>query len=366
MKTRFLQPTFEGVRFAEHTLPLEVARDLAAYEKLVIELAKQLYLRKNPDRQRVPKGFADDFHLHLESIKRGSAQPVLAIVTDDELPFDQGMRHYFEQARDIISECIAAPEGRLPDEFPKELLTHFNLFGRSLREDERMTLRNHGKRPSVLTPERRKHLVLMADKEYEREIELTGTIGEADWEKGTFRLRLVDGSIAVFPMVEDFHRTAREFGGRTRHQFTISGSGMYDSWDKLQKVKAMDTYEIQLNFELAERFKELSTLSDGWLDGDGKAPDAGKLRTLADKMTASYPDNLALPELVPTPEGNLLLEWQIPGDPSVDIALDSLKAYFHSFLENGSDVVREFDLRDDAVWNVFFEFLTVQFGSGAV
>ena len=44
MKTEFLKPRFTGARFDEHTLPVDVARDLAAYEELVIELAKHLWL----------------------------------------------------------------------------------------------------------------------------------------------------------------------------------------------------------------------------------------------------------------------------------------------------------------------------------
>lgn len=47
MKIEFLQPKFDGARFTEHTLPLEVVRDLAAYEELVTELAKRLFLSEN-------------------------------------------------------------------------------------------------------------------------------------------------------------------------------------------------------------------------------------------------------------------------------------------------------------------------------
>src|SRR3954469_14821937 len=101
MKSEFLQPRFEGARFNEHTLPLEVARDLAAYEILVVELAKHLYLHAHPDRQRVPKGFASDFHLHLERVDEGSSRPVLSIVTASALVLAAG-NVYFEQARDLI------------------------------------------------------------------------------------------------------------------------------------------------------------------------------------------------------------------------------------------------------------------------
>jgi len=228
MKTEFVQPRFEGARFDEHTLPLDVAKDLAAYETLVVELAKHLYLQHHPERQRVLKGFAADFHLHLERVDDGCARPLLSVVAAGAPALGAGANAYFERARDLISACIAAQDGQLPAEFPRELLVHFNQVGRSLRADERMELSVAGGATAVLSPERRKNLVLAADKVYEREIELSGTIGEADWEKSTFRLRLADASFAVIPMPESFHVQARKFGGRNRYQVTVKWICTYD------------------------------------------------------------------------------------------------------------------------------------------
>ena len=226
MKAEFLRPRFDGGRFAEHTLPLEVARDLAAYEMLVVELAKRLYLQANQNRQRVPKGFGADFHLHLQAIEPGSAVPVLAIVAASLLPLDNGAHPYFERARDLVAECVRSTQGPLPSGFPRELLVHFNQVGRSLHDGESLELAQG----AVLTPQRRKQLVLAADKVYEREIELAGTIGEADWEKSTFRLRLTDGSQVIVPMPESFHAQAREYGGRNRFQVTVKGVGNCKRW----------------------------------------------------------------------------------------------------------------------------------------
>ena len=96
----------------------------------------------------------------------------------------------------------------------------------------------------------------------EREIELSGTIGEADWEKSTFRLRLADESHAVVPMPESFHALARKFGGRERYQVTVKGIATYDSWDKLQKVISVDSLEIQPDYQLAARFDALLALAE--------------------------------------------------------------------------------------------------------
>jgi hypothetical protein len=360
MKSEFLQPRFEGARFNEHTLPLEVARDLAAYEILVVELAKHLYLHAHPDRQRVPKGFASDFHLHLERVDEGSSRPVLSIVTASALVLAAG-NVYFEQARDLITECIAAPEGQLPPAFPRELLAHFNQIGRSLRADERMEISADGKL-AVLDQDRRKRLVLAAETVYEREVDLSGTIEEVDWDKSTFRLRLSDGTKMIIPMPETFHHQAGSYGGRRRHQATVHGVGAYDSWDRLQKIISVESLEMQQDYLMAMKFDEIRAIENGWHNGQGTAFNLSQLGKVASKLIGHFPEKLPIPAIVPTPEGNLLFEWNVSGQPSVDLRLADLKAEFHAFHPHHGDIEREFNLASDAEWPVFFAFLLQNIG----
>lgn len=308
MKSEFVQPILEGAHFDAHTLPLEVARDLAAYETLVIELAKHLYLDDHKDRQRVPKGFAADFHFHLERIDPGSSKPLLSIVASGALALSGGTATYFEKARDLVADCIAAG-GQLPAGFPRNLLTHFNQIGRTLREDESLTFQRPASAPpAVLTPERRKHLVLAAEKVYEREIELSGSIIEANWDKSTF----------------------------------------------------------QPNHELSSKFDELRSLQDGWHDGQGSAPTGEGLDLIAEHFVRSFPGALPLPSIIPTPEGDLLFEWNVKGDPSLDVNLSTLGAQFHAFGEDGGDSEdweEEFDLSGEAGWTDLLDFLANKIGS---
>ncbi len=357
MKTDFVQPRFVGPRFEEATLPVEVARDLAAYEKLVKELAKHLYLRDHEERERVPKGFAADFQLHLVKVDEGSAKPLLAMVTAGLLALDAGTSDYLIRARDLVAECIQSQDGQLPAEFPRSLLAYFNKIGGSLRDGEQMELATHQGGNAVLTPERCKHLVLAANKQYEREVEVSGTIEEANWARSTFQLRLLDGRQLVIPMPESFHAQAGKIGGHPRHLVVVQGVGAFNSWDKLEKIVSVESLEIQQDFQLAAKFEELSVLSDGWYDHLGMAPAKDKLAKLAAHMIGHYPESQPLPLIVPTPEGNLLLEWDAEGDPSVDVDLASMTANYHSFSLDGGDKEGSFELSDESVWPVFFEFL---------
>lgn len=357
MKIEFLQPKFEGTRFDAHTLPLEVARDLAVYEELVTELAKRLFMNEHPNRLRVPKGFGSDFQLHLERVDEGSAQPLISLVAAGMLALGAGDQPYFERARDLVNECIRARENQLPTDFPKDLLGHFNRFGRSLKDGESVDM-GAGGIPAVLTPAKRKALVLAADQVYERDIELSGTIEEADFKAMTFRMRLLDGSKATVPIPEHFAEKARALNGRPRHLVTMAGVGNYDSWDKIQKVVSVESLSTQMNYEIANRLEEISLLEDGWFDSSGKAPAPSALERSAANLIAHFPERLALPAIVPTPQGDLLLEWQSAGNPSVDLLLEDLTAEYHAFDQEGGDVEKEFPLGSEVEWKAFFEFLS--------
>ena len=83
------------------------------------------------------------------------------------------------------------------------------------------------------------------------------------------------------------------------------------------------------------------------MDGYGKAPDQAVLSSVAEQMVR-YPNDLPIPAVVPTPEGNLLFEWEAPGDPSIDLDLSSMTAVFHSFTPDGNDEEKEFSFKKSA------------------
>ena len=106
---------------------------------------------------------------------------------------------------------------------------------------------------------------------------------------------------------------------------------------------------------LAAVFADLARLRDGWFEGAGKAPDKERLREVARILIDGFPENVPLPAVVPTQDGNLLLEWQTAGMPSVDI---DLATAFHAFDERGGDIERDFHLADAKGMGDFFTFLS--------
>ena len=68
----FLRPRLRGSRFDNGEIPLEVLGDLVALGEMVQEVAKWRFLKENPQRQRIPRGFTDSVNLKLTRVERGS------------------------------------------------------------------------------------------------------------------------------------------------------------------------------------------------------------------------------------------------------------------------------------------------------
>jgi len=351
----FLKSTFKGKRFDEHTLPMGLMRDLLAYESLIIDLAKHLYRVQHPNRQRLPKGFAASFRLHLKDIEPGSAMPVM-VTHVEPAPLLPYLAPEFGQARDMVAACIA---GNPPQDFPEKYYAYFNEIGRSLAVGEEWDL-GHG---AHLTPQRRKELALRGSRVYEKDGEVTGIIEEFDLKKQTVRLRCEDGSettMAVNNKILEFIRkytlSGSESSGSQRHKLAVKFTGTYNSADALQKVKEVNEVEPLPNYELAARFDEITTLEEGWHDGDGRSLATEAMQGIAEKITATYPDSLPLPYIYPTQDGTLLLEWEVSDSPSLEFDADLSQARYCD-LSMEDDAERLFELSNEEGWKALFEFL---------
>jgi len=126
---------------------LDLARDFIAYEDLIIELAKQIYKKEHPGRERVLRGFTEDFSLQLKSIGEGCTVIVL------ERPSEPGallQSDCFTMARDLVNDLIQSVSvNNIIREFPASLLSYFDKFGQFLQEEEELELAIPDRRSAV-------------------------------------------------------------------------------------------------------------------------------------------------------------------------------------------------------------------------
>ncbi|HOY11616.1 MAG TPA: hypothetical protein PLY70_00695, partial [Saprospiraceae bacterium] len=91
-------PRLVGPRFNDHGLPLELLEEIGALEDVTIELAKWLYLKNNPNRKRIPRGFTNGISIQLDSIESGSTiLPISLFIASSGL-FPSSKLEYFEHA----------------------------------------------------------------------------------------------------------------------------------------------------------------------------------------------------------------------------------------------------------------------------
>ena len=92
------------------------------------------------------------------------------------------------------------------------------------------------------------------------------------------------------------------FENTARHTFGFS---------KANKTRRMPR-EIKLpHFGLTQDIKNLENLTDGWLEGAGKAPDLHFLKWIEQVVIEAFP-SIEYPVVAPTEEGHVVFEWIRP------------------------------------------------------
>lgn len=358
----FLEPRLIGTRFEGGAIPLEVLADLSVLSEMVVEIAKWRFYQANRDRQRVPRGFMDGISLKLTGVKSGSAIPVIELVLTATGLFPVSTAHpYFLEARQAIIEAVGAAEHNRPitDHLPQKLLGYFDRFGRNLADGEAIEFTDMSDQPPVrLTKETRRKLVLASSAEkFTDETSVYGLVHEFDQRAKTFQLTLSNGAIlSRIPVEEQHYDTVLEAinGFRDKVRMRVYGVGRFDRNNRLQEIEKVEHVTILDPLDIRVRIDELKPLRTGWLDGKGIPPAHTGLDWLADSFDSSFPDDVSLPYLFPTPEGGILAEWSLKRwSPSLEIDLSAKTGSWHALnLDTDVEQTTELDLTkpDDWKW----------------
>ena len=358
----FLSPRLCGKRFEGAAIPLEILKDLAVIEEMVIEVAKWRYLENNQKRRRIPRRFTEGIELKLTRVEEGSTIAVITMVlTSLNLPTILPPNQIcFEEAREAIVSAIEAAAHNQPvcGFLPDDSFVYFDRIGRSLREGESIefTTPKH-QQPARLTRETRRRLVLAPSraKEVTEEVTLRGSIPEADQDDMTFKLLLNDGNKVKGPLPEQHLETILSaFTGYKRGiRVILQGIGRFNRHNRLLGFESIEHISLLDPLDVPARLDEFRSLKDGWLEGKGLAPSHTGLEWLSLSFDHRYPDDLSLPYLYPTEDGGIRMEWSLGmSEVSLDINLETHHGYWHKLnLESDSDEELTFDLDDNAGWD---------------
>lgn len=362
VKTEFLKPRLVGTRFEEHSIPVEVLKDWAAFEGLIVEAARWLYLEEYPKRKRTPRGFAQSFALHLSKVEDGSAVAVLERPNAPGTLIPDAFAVWFEKARDRVLETIEAAslgqsvEGLLP----KSLLAYFDQFGRSLRDDERVEFTREDLPTKVVYDHRvRKTLVLKSAAVYRTEESVRGAMSELNLENRTFTLKLISGEKVIGYFSEELRDAAHSaLGAYGESLVMVEGAVVRDQSDNRKRIEQVTRIEPLDALDVPARLEGLGLLRDGWLDAEGVRPSTAGLTWLSKAWTEHWPEDIPLPFVYPTPAGGVQLEWSMPATSvSVDIDLTKQFAELLSSRTADGELLEEdgLDLSSPAGWQALTE-----------
>ena len=327
MKKPLMEPRLLGARFEDHTIPLEILRDIAVLEEFVIAVAKWKFVESN-GRIRAPKGFTDPLSIALSGVNEGSAKPAIAIEYIDPSAglFPAANEDYFFQAVQAIGNAIDAAEHNesITKYLPTNLLGYFDRFGRGLREGEVLEFFPGLERPARLTKLTRRRLLLASQNEVlTDEITVRGLVSELDQSKMSFELQMPGGR-KISAKVDAIHLdTILEAtrGYRAGVKVSVSGVGRFDRYERLHSFDVIeDAAIIETNDPLA-RIDELRLLKVGWLEGRGLVPSTAEFDWLESFFAESYPAALPTPYIYPTEDGGVQLEWRT-GNQDISLEID--------------------------------------------
>lgn len=324
----FARFRFAGGRFDSHTIPLEVLPDLAAYRKLVVEVAKMLFRRRMGARVRVPKGFEDSFQIGLARIEGGrsavaymprlrpvAAQPpqqFLNFAANQPL-FEQPQYPDFDDARDYIDNLIdsVGSTGNVPQEFPVELAGLFNSFGQSLLDDEFIELGFGGAKSVRYDTLIRKKIVLSRETMYENAVDAQFVLNGGVVAQGTIHVLDVKGMAFDFQPSTEFE--FRKAYDRASENVRLVGTGLYDKNDRLRRLLSVNVIysEGGATQPFESRLEEIRATPAGWYDGENPAPSTLAIEAMSRLLVEVTMQPVPLPHLYPLPNGGIAAEWTI-------------------------------------------------------
>jgi len=372
----FARFRFAGGRFDSHTIPLEVLPDLAAYRKLVVEVAKMLFRRRMGERVRVPKGFEDSFQIGLAHVKGGSSavaymprlHPVAPHPSQQPLKFaanqssfDQSPYPDFDDARDYIDNLIdsVGSTGSVPREFPVELAGLFNSFGQSLHEDEFIELGFGGAKAIRYDTFIRKKIVLSRETMYENAVDALFVLNGGVVAQGVIHVLDVNGGSFDFQPSTEFEFTKAYT--RASAKVRLVGTGLYDKNERLRRLLSVNVIysEGGATQPFESRLEEIRATPAGWYDDENPAPSTAAIEAMRFLLLDVSMQPIPLPHLYPLPSGGIAAEWTIGAwEASVEVNDTGSQAILNAVnTDTADDIDLVIDLQSSESMSQLMKFI---------
>jgi len=304
---------FDGGRYEGRGLPLDSIDELRRLQTLLSSVARELFLREHPDRERVSKKFKESMVLRLVDVDGGSVTPVMERPTESIWALDFSTTDYYEKSIEAIAASIESLESSesLPAEFPEASISDLLQLGRSFRGQEVLKLQHNGSWSSYGRKSRQVLQRLAQVREIESEEVLLGQIHALAATTFSF-LPASGGKLLPGAFDESLWDDLKRYLGKDERAPLVSISAVVsqDSDGLAQSISELQSIELALPPDWSTRLQELARLESGWFDGDGAAILESTVTRIEEVLTAALEARLPRPGIFPTPAGELRLEWE--------------------------------------------------------
>jgi hypothetical protein len=245
---------FDGPRFEDHGLDVDVLAELVAYKRLLQETAKEIWRRNNIQRARLPKGFEADITLKFYTLEPGStAVPLMRELPDQQQPllFDDELDDELDEAAVLLEEAIFAA-GRsevAPRDLPRKIIPLFEDLGKTLRDDETLFIETGGLKTFKGARYNRavkRQILSWASASYPDAIDVVGEVRATDLDGLKFTLRLEDGrKITGHFAPEQEGKILEALGEHSSRRMRVRGMGEFAPEDgSLKQIVTVRDIEL--------------------------------------------------------------------------------------------------------------------------
>lgn len=308
-----------GGRYEGPGFPIDGLPELVQYERLVADVAKELWLEKHANRRRVPRGFFNVIALRLTEVREGSAIPVLIRPQVPNTLPDVDPRSALDDAQDLIDKAFReiVTKNRLPEDFPESLTSHFLRLGRTLQGLEAIEFGKPGSDSRVRYTQaiRKRFLTATQNKDFPLDGMLVGKITALDTDGLTLTLsdmagRKIPGSYTDGTMTQDLLAVFNQHESapivRLECTQTLGSDGRVKSIEEILNLEVFLTAEDTIG---RHKLLDLLRLEEGWLDGEGAVPDLIALERARDMLRLIDAQQLPEPGVFPRLDGSVQLQW---------------------------------------------------------
>ncbi len=238
---------FTGSRYDGHVLDAAALEEVVHFQKIVTEIAKVVWKKENPDRERLPKDFEERTQFVFRRIEKGSAVVPLEIHgNSDQLSIWEVPDEIIE-AVDLAYDAYTAAnrDETLPDGFPREALSVLAAFGKKLTGSAQIQFAPPGRELTTVTPMARQRLNTVAGHSYVDELEITGRVLEVDVRQGRFHIWMKDGTKArVWFTEQQESEVTTALKEHVSTQLFVKGQGEFSTEGALQEIQNVDRLKV--------------------------------------------------------------------------------------------------------------------------